>query len=150
MDISKPLLKEEGKCYICLLFPIPKIDFLKETRKQNEEHTRTSRRLDHLEQSTHGFKVNQDFKKLLLPGLVRCLISLVMIVGFYAALWGYKDRVITPRSMSVFDAITIGLSLAYGLNIASALQAIALDLRWWILSKKRRPSQEVPSCPPSR
>lgn len=125
MDISKPLLKEE------------------ETRNQNEEHPKTSRRLDHLEQSNHGFKVNQDFKKLLLPGLVRCLISLVMIVGFYAALWGYKDRVITPRAMSVFDAITIGLSLAYGLNIASALQAIALDLRWWILSKKRRPSQEV-------
>ena len=50
---------------------------------------------------------------------------------------------LSPQSKSLFDAITIALSIGLGLNIASALKANALDLRWWILSFEKRPSQEV-------
>lgn len=50
---------------------------------------------------------------------------------------------LSPHSKSIFDAITIGISIAFGLNIASALKANALDLRWWILSFEKRPSEEV-------
>jgi hypothetical protein len=43
----------------------------------------------------------------------------------------------------VFDVINVALSIAFGLNIASSLKEIALDFRWWILSYRRRPTQEV-------
>lgn len=85
----------------------------------------------------------QNIVKIILPRLVRCLISWCLIAGFYASLWAFKDRVISPRTKSAFDTITIGLSIAFGLNIASSLKGIALDLRWWILSAKKRPSREV-------
>lgn len=68
-----------------------------------------------------------------------------VIGGFYASWWSYKDRVLSPREKSKVDALTVALSIALGLNIASALKANALDLRWWILSKRKRSSQEV-SC----
>lgn len=90
-------------------------------------------------------RVKQDFIKILFPRLVRCGISWCLIAGFYASLWLFKDRVISPRAKSVFDTITVGLSIAFGLNIASSLKGIALDLRWWVLSTRKRPSQEVRS-----
>lgn len=87
--------------------------------------------------------VNQNFTKLFLPGLARCLISWFLIGAFYVSLWKYKDRVLSPRAKSQFDSITVALSIAFGLNIASALKAIALDLRWWVLSMRKRSSREV-------
>lgn len=83
------------------------------------------------------------FVKILLPRLVRCWIGWCLIAGFYVSLWSFKDRVISPRTKSVFDTITIGLSIAFGMSIASSLKGVALDLRWWILSTGKRPSQEV-------
>ncbi|KAK3171024.1 hypothetical protein OEA41_003108 [Lepraria neglecta] len=80
---------------------------------------------------------------ILLHGLVRCIVTWVLIAGFYLSLWLYKDRVISPGAKSVFDAINVALSIAFGLNIASSLKEIALDFRWWILGYRRRPSQEV-------
>ena len=43
----------------------------------------------------------------------------------------------------MFDAIMVTLSIAFGLNIASALKAFVLDLQWWVLSIKKRSSREV-------
>ena len=86
---------------------------------------------------------NPNLKKLLLPGLVRCLITWSLIGGFYGILWDHKGRVLSSGAKSRFDAITVALSIAFGLNVASALKAIALDLRWWILSLEKRPSREV-------
>jgi hypothetical protein len=91
--------------------------------------------------SNSGLKSN--FIQLSLRGLARCVISWVLIAGFYISLWMYKDRVISPERKSGFDAITVALSIALGLNIASSLKSIALDLRWWVLGKRRRPSKEV-------
>lgn len=71
------------------------------------------------------------------------MISWVLIAGFYLSLWLYKDKVISPGKKSVFDAITVAISIAFGLNIASSLKEVALNLRWWILGSKRRPAQEV-------
>lgn len=78
-----------------------------------------------------------------LHGFVRCIITWLLIVGFYLSLWLYKDKVISPGAKSMFDTITVVLSLAFGLNIASSLKEIALDFRWWILEHRRRPPQEV-------
>ena len=65
-------------------------------------------------------------------------------MGFYVLLWKFKKpRVISPETKSAFDAITVALSIAFGLNIASSLKGVALNARWWILSMKRRTSSEV-------
>ena len=88
-------------------------------------------------------RVEQSFLSILLPRLVRCGICWCLIAGFYVSLWAFKDQVLSPRRKKVFDTITIGLSIAFGLSIASSLKGIALDLRWWMLSTRKRSSQEV-------
>ncbi|KAL8916717.1 MAG: hypothetical protein Q9208_008364 [Pyrenodesmia sp. 3 TL-2023] len=105
----------------------------------------TQRRHTHPDPIDVRDKIHFDpnLKKLLLPGLVRCLISWFLIGAFYISSWKYKDRVLSPRAKSQFDAVTVALSIALGLNVASALKAIALDLRWWILSIEKRPSKEL-------
>jgi len=42
-----------------------------------------------------------------------------------------------------FNALITGLSICLGLNIASSLKAMAIELRWWILSRRKRPLHEV-------
>jgi hypothetical protein len=78
-----------------------------------------------------------------LPGLVSCAISWLLIASFYTLVWLHKDRVISPHTKSTFDAVVVGLGIAFGLNIASGLKGIALDLRWWILNRRKRLSHEV-------
>ena len=80
---------------------------------------------------------------LFLHGFARCIITWVLVVGFYLSLRLYQDRVISPGAKSMFDAINVVLSIAFGLNIASSLKEIALDFRWWILGHRQRPWQEV-------
>jgi hypothetical protein len=75
-------------------------------------------------------KRNKSFIKLLLPGMVRWVITLLLMAGFYLAIWSYQERVISPTTKSIFDAIIVGISIAFSLNIGSSLKAIALDLRW--------------------
>lgn len=87
--------------------------------------------------------VDHSFIKLLLPGLVRCTVSGLLIAGFYISVWNSKDQVVSPKTKAQYDAITVALSIAFGLNIVSSLKAIMLDLRWWILSIERRPLREV-------
>lgn len=41
----------------------------------------------------------------------------------------------------------LALSMILGISIASSFKAIALNLRWYILSRKKRPIEEVSSCP---
>lgn len=95
-------------------------------------------------------KHNKSFIKLLLPGTVRWVISLLLMVGFYLAIWSYQERVISAATKSIFDAIIVGISIALSLNIASSLKAVALDLRWWVLSIKRRASKEVQRTLPNK
>lgn len=88
-------------------------------------------------------KITSSSTSIVFHGLVRCIISWFLIAGSCITLWLYKDRVISPGAKSVFDAVNIVLSIAFGLNIASSLKDIVLNIRWWILSRRRRPSEEV-------
>jgi hypothetical protein len=78
-----------------------------------------------------------------LPGLVSCAISWVLIASFFILVWLHKDRVISPHTKSAFDAAIVGLGIVFGLNVASGLKSIALDLRWWILNSRKRSGHEV-------
>lgn len=66
----------------------------------------------------------------------------------YVTLWHYSSKkVMTSAKKRVFNAIVTGLSIALGLSISSGLKAMALELRWWILSRQRRSLREVKSIP---
>ncbi|KAH6668242.1 hypothetical protein B0J14DRAFT_157821 [Halenospora varia] len=49
----------------------------------------------------------------------------------------------TSAKKRVFNAIVTGLSIALGLSISSGLKAMALEVRWWILSHQKRSLREV-------
>jgi hypothetical protein len=87
--------------------------------------------------------LNQNFRTLVIHGLIRWIITVILIAGFYLVVRLYQNRILTPDSKGTFGFIIIGLSIGLGLNIASALKAAALDLRWWILTRKRRSAKEV-------
>jgi hypothetical protein len=86
--------------------------------------------------------------KRALPGLLSCVISWLLIASFYALVWLYKGRVISPHTKSTFDASVVWLGIVFGLNIASGLEEIALDLRWWVLNDRKRSGAMV-CCVPS-
>lgn len=81
--------------------------------------------------------------RILYHGLARCTITWILIAAFSLSLWFCKDKVISPRTKSLFDAINVALSILFGLNIASSLKEMALDFRWWFLAGRRRRAEEV-------
>lgn len=80
---------------------------------------------------------------MLLPGLASWLVTLLLIGGFFTTVSLFQERVMSPQKKSLFDTITTILSLALGLNVASSLRAVSLNLRWWILTIEKRPAREV-------
>lgn len=42
-----------------------------------------------------------------------------------------------------FNAILTGLSIVIGLAIASSLNAMTFNIRWWFLSLRKRPLRQV-------
>lgn len=43
----------------------------------------------------------------------------------------------------LFNSVITVLSLALGFNMAASFKTMAIDVRWWILSRKRRSLREV-------
>ncbi|KAE8440477.1 hypothetical protein EG329_007443 [Mollisiaceae sp. DMI_Dod_QoI] len=90
------------------------------------------------------FSRRKQFQKLLLDGFLRLLLTMAIIGCLYATLMAYETRsVIGPVGKRVFNALVTGLSMTLGISIASSFKAIAIDIRWWILSRKKRPIHEV-------
>lgn len=84
------------------------------------------------------------FWNILLKSLLRWLITLILCIAYYIALrvWNQKGTV-TEASKRVFNAITTGISIALGINIASSLKDMALNARWPILHARKRNLVEV-------
>jgi hypothetical protein len=83
------------------------------------------------------------------PGLISCAISWLLIACFYAFVWLFKDRVISTDTKSQFDGAVVGWGIVFGLNVTSGLKGIALDLRWWVLNRRKRSDHEVCYSPSS-
>jgi hypothetical protein len=49
----------------------------------------------------------------------------------------------SENQKKLFNAVTTGISICLGLNIASAFKDIALNMRWVILAQKKRSLKEV-------
>lgn len=56
--------------------------------------------------------------------------------------WNKKGTV-TEASKRIFNAITTGISIALGINIATSLKDMALNARWAILHARKRNLYEV-------
>jgi hypothetical protein len=73
-------------------------------------------------------------------------VTLALVTALYAVLINFSDKaVMSEREKKVFNALITGLSIALGLNVQRSLKALAIDMRWWILSGKARPLREVSS-----
>lgn len=89
-------------------------------------------------------KTGKQFWHILLKSLARWLVTLVLCIAYYFVLrvWNRKGTV-TESSKRIFNAITTGISIALGINIASSLKDMALDARWPILHRWKRNLYEV-------
>ncbi|KAF4975457.1 hypothetical protein FZEAL_7754 [Fusarium zealandicum] len=88
----------------------------------------------------HGPKL----RKALAANLVRWFITAVFVVAIYIVLWYYsRQSVISPSTKREFNVLIIGLSLGLGLSITFSLEAMAKEIRWWILSLRDWPPCEA-------
>ncbi|KAF7929403.1 uncharacterized protein EAE98_005321 [Botrytis deweyae] len=89
-------------------------------------------------------KTGKQFWHILLKSLARWLITLVLCIAYLLALryWNKKGTV-TESSKRIFNAITTGISIALGINIATSLKDMALNARWAILHARKRNLYEL-------
>jgi hypothetical protein len=71
-------------------------------------------------------------------------MTLILSGLYYLSIRLYRGRTLSLGQKSVFDAIIVAISIALGLNIASALKEVAIHTRWWFLSKRHLHIKEVP------
>lgn len=92
------------------------------------------------------FRYWRQFRDLLLHGFLRFLITVILIVALYEVIWSYNSYpLLRTDQKRVFNFLVTAFSLALGLNLASSLKSIAVKARWWILSWRKRPLDEVRS-----
>lgn len=94
--------------------------------------------------------MSQDFHpptqliRLLVHGFRRWLLTAGLIGAMVGVIWNYSQfAVLSEQDKNTYNFLTIGLSLALGMAIASALKAMAVNFRWWVLSLKKRTPHEV-------
>ncbi|KAH9206926.1 hypothetical protein DL95DRAFT_374802 [Leptodontidium sp. 2 PMI_412] len=72
------------------------------------------------------------------------MITFTLIGSFYGTLRTYQNHgIIGENGKKVFNTLVTGLSMALGISIASSFKSVALSIRWWILSRKKRPIDEA-------
>jgi hypothetical protein len=59
-----------------------------------------------------------------------------------------REGAVTELRKRIYNAITTGIALALGLNIAGAFKDMALNMRWPILANRERNLVEVSLAPP--
>ena len=90
------------------------------------------------------FSPEKQLRKLLLDGLCRWAVTAVLILCLYITLFHYSAKEVMNQAKKLqFNALITGLSIGLGLSIASSLQEMALEIRWWILSRRKRSLHEV-------
>lgn len=72
-------------------------------------------------------------------GSARWLITALLCVAYAGVtiIWVNKGAV-SEASKKLYNTITTGISIAMGLNVASAFKDLALNMRWPILHARKR------------
>ncbi|RMJ08621.1 hypothetical protein CDV36_011754 [Fusarium kuroshium] len=104
-----------------------------------EEPTQTR-----LRNTDKRFRHQKKLRKAFTANLIRWLISAVFVIAIYVVLWHYSNKyVMSSETKREFNALIIGLSLGLGLSITFSLEAMAKEIRWWILSLREWPDREA-------
>ncbi|KAF4453212.1 hypothetical protein F53441_4085 [Fusarium austroafricanum] len=83
-------------------------------------------------------------RKALIANVLRWLASVVFAVAIYVVLWYYSNRTIMSNTTKrEFNALIIGLSLGLGMSITISLEAMAVEIRYWIISLRDWSDQET-------
>jgi hypothetical protein len=90
------------------------------------------------------FNTEKQFWKLFRGGLGKFTITLVLAILLLSAIYMFSSKPVMNRKWKRwFNAINTGISLALGMSVANGLKSMVVDLRWFILSRKRRRLSEV-------
>lgn len=83
-------------------------------------------------------------KKVILKVFLRWLITLAIIGAIYAVLLAFSAmHVMTKATKKLFNTLITALLIMLGLAIASSLDGMIGELRWWILSQRYRSRSKV-------
>ncbi|KAF7556118.1 hypothetical protein G7Z17_g1594 [Cylindrodendrum hubeiense] len=83
-------------------------------------------------------------KKLAFAVLSGWFVTVVLSLSIFVVLYVYSNKpVMSKKVKRQFNAIITGLAIALGLAIASNLNGMVGDLRWWILSRRYRSRRKV-------
>ncbi|KAK8084913.1 hypothetical protein PG997_006184 [Apiospora hydei] len=78
--------------------------------------------------------------------LPRWLMIVAVSFSFYGILYHYSRLpVFTKTDKRVFNGLSTGISIGLGVAVASSLDGMVGDLRWWILSRRFRSRHKVES-----
>jgi hypothetical protein len=83
--------------------------------------------------------------KLLVKGFIKWFITVTLIATMSGIMYYYSNNVrpMTDLDKQTYNFLVVGLSLALGMNLASSLKEMAVDMRWWVLSLTKRNLREV-------
>jgi hypothetical protein len=83
--------------------------------------------------------------RLLFKGFIKWFITLALMAIIASIMYYYSTHVrpMTEKDKQTYNFLVVGLSLALGMNLASSLKQMAVDVRWWILSLTKRSLREV-------
>ena len=92
-----------------------------------------------------NFHPPSQLRKLLFRGFIKWFITLALIVTMAGIMYhyAYDVRPMTDLDKQTYNFLVVGLSLALGMNLASSLKQMAIDMRWWVLSLTKRNLREV-------
>jgi hypothetical protein len=86
----------------------------------------------------------RQLRHLLFKSSARWFITAGLCAGYVLStrVWVNKGA-ISENQKNIYNAITTAISIALGLNIASAFKDMALNMRWPILAARKRTLREV-------
>jgi uncharacterized membrane protein YidH (DUF202 family) len=99
---------------------------------------------DELRQLSVDFHPPKQLWKLLFKGFLRWIITAILIIIFFVVVNRFhSEPVMDNKSKKTFNFLVIGLSIALSLNVTSSLKAMTINIRWWLLSLRKRSLREV-------
>ncbi|KAF5017633.1 hypothetical protein F66182_10419 [Fusarium sp. NRRL 66182] len=113
-----------------------------------EQGSTGSEKIRHQQGREYGAEKRLDRPKNLprsiAANLVRWFCTAIFVVAIYLVLLHYsRKEIISTAKKREFNALIIGLSLGLGMSITVSLEAMAVEIRWWILSRRNWPDSEA-------
>lgn len=101
--------------------------------------------------NSHKFARRRQLRRLLFKGFLRFFITVALTATLLWTIFGYaKKPVMVDRQKRIFNTLVTALSMSLGIAIASSFKEVAINIRWWVLSRKKRPLSEVSAIVPGK